>query len=261
MYQINQGPLNGLRSSSIGKFRTRIGETNNWRRRSDDEKLSTHQIQILGGRGLPGGEAGLKTEDGMKKLFSDGVSEKSSVENASKSGDQGKVAVEGFDAFEKELSGMVGGFPGGEKGLNQFLQAYPPPSKVSKELEKLKDGIGGPGFKARTVAPPLLMPGMTVIVKEARNPYYMFTGIVQRVTDGRAGVIFEGGNWDKLVTFRITDLERTASGPPMSNPKSAILNSGPGSRRTCFHRRPSLSCVLVTWSCSVSVLWVPLYGT
>ncbi|KAG6550154.1 hypothetical protein Mapa_008110 [Marchantia paleacea] len=45
-----------------------------------------------------------------------------------------------------------------------------------------------------------------VVVKQSRNPYYMYIGIVQRVTDGRACVIFEGGNWDKLVTFKIADL-------------------------------------------------------
>ncbi|BBN18083.1 NAD(P)H-quinone oxidoreductase subunit S, chloroplastic [Marchantia polymorpha subsp. ruderalis] len=181
--------------------------------------------QVLGGRGLPGGEAGLKTEEGAKKLFAN-VGEKSS-KSSSETGDEERDQVEGYDAFGKEMSGMVGGFPGGEKGLRQFLQAYPPPTKASKELERLKGEIGGPGLKARTVAPPLLMPGMTVVVKQPRNPYYMYTGIVQRVTDGRAGVIFEGGNWDKLVTFKITDLERTAKGPPMTNPKSAVLDSTP----------------------------------
>ncbi|KAG6544393.1 hypothetical protein Mapa_014227 [Marchantia paleacea] len=203
------------------------GKGKNWSAANSVRAEGFDFWQVLGGRGLPGGEAGLKTEEGAKKLFAN-VGEKSS-ESSSKAGDEERDQVEGYDAFGKEMAGMVGGFPGGEKGLRQFLQAYPPPSKASKELEKLKGEIGGPGLKARTVAPPLLLPGMTVVVKEPRNPYYMYTGIVQRVTDGRAGVIFEGGNWDKLVTFKITDLERTAKGPPMSNPKSAVLQSAPTS--------------------------------
>lgn len=48
----------------------------------------------------------------------------------------------------------------------------------------------------------------------------MYCGIVQRITDGKAGVLFEGGNWDRLITFR---LERRGKGPPMKNPKSAVL--------------------------------------
>jgi hypothetical protein len=27
------------------------------------------------------------------------------------------------------------------------------------------------------------------------------------VSDGKAGVLFEGGNWDKLVTFKLSELE------------------------------------------------------
>ncbi|KAG6554528.1 hypothetical protein Mapa_003907 [Marchantia paleacea] len=72
--------------------------------------------------------------------------------------------------------------------------------------EELKGEIGGPGLKAKTMAPPLLMSGRTVVVKQPRNPYYIYIGIVQRVTNGRACIIFEGGNWDKFVTFKITDL-------------------------------------------------------
>jgi hypothetical protein len=31
----------------------------------------------------------------------------------------------------------------------------------------------------------MLMPGMNAIVTNERSPYHMFTGIVQRVTDGK----------------------------------------------------------------------------
>lgn len=39
------------------------------------------------------------------------------------------------------------------------------------------------------------------------DTYYGFQGQVQRVTDGRVAVIFGGGNWEKIVSFRATELE------------------------------------------------------
>ncbi len=52
----------------------------------------------------------------------------------------------------------------------------------------------------------LILPGSAVRVTNANDTYYGFQGLVQRVTDGRAAVLFEGGNWDKLITFRLSDL-------------------------------------------------------
>jgi NAD(P)H dehydrogenase subunit S len=54
---------------------------------------------------------------------------------------------------------------------------------------------------------PLLLPGSTVRVTNANDTYYQFEGQIQRVTDGRAAVIFGGGNWIKIVTFRLKELE------------------------------------------------------
>jgi hypothetical protein len=136
--------------------------------------------QVLGGRGLKGGEISTNTEDGRKALFAEPEGEgkkKGKGDNVN-----GRVEVEGIDGFEKELSGLVGGFPGGEKGLGRFLEVYPPPAKptkASEEREKLKATIASPAAKPKTVIPPLLLPGMTVIVKEPTHPYYMFTGILQ----------------------------------------------------------------------------------
>ena len=48
----------------------------------------------------------------------------------------------------------------------------------------------------------MILPGSTIRVKNSNDIYYGFQGFVQRVTDGKAAVIFEGGNWDKMVTFR-----------------------------------------------------------
>jgi len=30
---------------------------------------------------------------------------------------------------------------------------------------------------------------------------------VQRIVDGKVAVLFEGGNWDKLVTFEMSEIE------------------------------------------------------
>lgn len=53
----------------------------------------------------------------------------------------------------------------------------------------------------------MILPGSVVRVINANDIYYHFEGLVQRVSDGKAGVLFEGGNWDKLVTFNLSELE------------------------------------------------------
>ncbi len=53
----------------------------------------------------------------------------------------------------------------------------------------------------------LILPGSTVIVKNPTSIYFGYTGFVQRITEDRAAVLFEGGNWDKLLTIPIKDLE------------------------------------------------------
>ncbi len=52
----------------------------------------------------------------------------------------------------------------------------------------------------------ILFPGSVVRVINTNDTYYGFTGLVQRVTDGKAAVLFEGGNWDKIVTFKLSEL-------------------------------------------------------
>ncbi|WP_373479277.1 NAD(P)H dehydrogenase subunit NdhS [Geminocystis sp.] len=53
----------------------------------------------------------------------------------------------------------------------------------------------------------IILPGTIVTVTNVDDIYYRFEGLVQRVTDGNAAVLFEGGNWDKLITFRLSELE------------------------------------------------------
>ena len=52
-----------------------------------------------------------------------------------------------------------------------------------------------------------ILPGSVVIVKDINSIYRGYKGFVQRVTKNKAAVLFEGGNWDKLITFQLTSLE------------------------------------------------------
>ena len=53
----------------------------------------------------------------------------------------------------------------------------------------------------------MILPGSTVRVSNENDTYYGYQGLVQRIADGKAAILFEGGNWDKLVTFRLSELE------------------------------------------------------
>ena len=52
-----------------------------------------------------------------------------------------------------------------------------------------------------------ILPGSIVRVKDDQSIYRGYKGFVQRVTQKKAAVLFEGGNWDKLITFPLQDLE------------------------------------------------------
>ena len=52
-----------------------------------------------------------------------------------------------------------------------------------------------------------ILPGSVVKVKDISSIYKGYKGFVQRVTKNKAAVLFEGGNWDKLITFKLTSLE------------------------------------------------------
>ncbi|WP_043368965.1 NAD(P)H dehydrogenase subunit NdhS [Cyanobium sp. PCC 7001] len=53
-----------------------------------------------------------------------------------------------------------------------------------------------------------ILPGTTVVVRDVRSIYNGYKGFVQRISGSRAAVLFEGGNWDKLVTMPITTLQQ-----------------------------------------------------
>jgi hypothetical protein len=53
----------------------------------------------------------------------------------------------------------------------------------------------------------MILPGSAVRVKNVNDIYYGYQGLVQRISNGTVAVLFEGGNWDKLVSFRLAELE------------------------------------------------------
>jgi hypothetical protein len=53
----------------------------------------------------------------------------------------------------------------------------------------------------------MIFPGSIVRIINPNDIYYQFEGLVQRIGDGKAAVLFEGGNWDKLVTFQLSEVE------------------------------------------------------
>ena len=52
-----------------------------------------------------------------------------------------------------------------------------------------------------------ILPGSTVVVHDQTSIYNSYKGVVQRISGPVAAVLFEGGNWDKLVTMPLTILE------------------------------------------------------
>ena len=52
-----------------------------------------------------------------------------------------------------------------------------------------------------------ILPGTTVVVSDAGSIYNGYRGFVQRISGRRAAVLFEGGNWDKLITVPVTTLK------------------------------------------------------
>ena len=52
----------------------------------------------------------------------------------------------------------------------------------------------------------MILPGTTVKVSNPCSIYNGYQGFVQRISGKHVAVLFEGGNWDKLVTIPIENL-------------------------------------------------------
>ena len=53
----------------------------------------------------------------------------------------------------------------------------------------------------------IILPGSSVIVNNPSSIYNGYKGFVQRITEKNAAVLFEGGNWDKLLTIPLNELD------------------------------------------------------
>jgi len=85
-------------------------------------------LKMMGGRGLCNGEKGLEQE--LKRQV-DKEETTSSNEKVQENSDgleklTSDIAAIPKDGFEKEMMGLTGGFPGGEKGLIKFIEKNPP---------------------------------------------------------------------------------------------------------------------------------------
>ncbi|XP_054776096.1 NAD(P)H-quinone oxidoreductase subunit S, chloroplastic isoform X2 [Prosopis cineraria] len=99
-----------------------------------------NMAEILGGRGLCNGEKGIEQE--LKKKVEEQAPPASGTEQEANSGGPAQATTVPEDAFEKEMMGLTGGFPGGEKGLEKFIQENPPPPKQSSSADHRWQGRG-----------------------------------------------------------------------------------------------------------------------
>lgn len=90
-------------------------------------------LKMMGGRGLCNGEIGVEKELKRKvDIEESSSSSSSSLSNEKVQENSEKLTVEiPEDGFEKEMMGLTGGFPGGEKGLIKFIEENPP-RKISQ---------------------------------------------------------------------------------------------------------------------------------
>ena len=59
----------------------------------------------------------------------------------------------------------------------------------------------------------MILPGTTGIISDETSIYRGFRGFVQRISGDSAAVLFDTHTpWDKMVTFRISDLEEDTGG-------------------------------------------------
>ena len=59
----------------------------------------------------------------------------------------------------------------------------------------------------------MILPGSTVIVIDTSSIYRGYEGCVQRISGDKVAVLMDGHTpWDKMITFRFSDLEEDTTG-------------------------------------------------
>ncbi|KAL1360369.1 NAD(P)H-quinone oxidoreductase subunit S, chloroplastic [Arachis hypogaea] len=86
-------------------------------------------VEIMGGRGICNGEKGLQLE--LERQVVESRQQAQPRPQPDSGGEEEEEEEEenfevSEDAFEKEMMGLTGGFPGGEKGLQKFIEENPP---------------------------------------------------------------------------------------------------------------------------------------
>ncbi|KAL5058474.1 hypothetical protein RYX36_030078 [Vicia faba] len=93
-------------------------------------------LKMMGGRGLCNGEKGVEKELKRKIDKEETPSPSPSSSSNEKVQENSEKLTSDIveipeDGFEKEMMGLTGGFPGGEKGLIKFIEENPP-RKISQ---------------------------------------------------------------------------------------------------------------------------------
>ncbi len=66
----------------------------------------------------------------------------------------------------------------------------------------------------------MILPGSTVIVIDTSSIYRGYEGCVQRISGDKVAVLMDGHTpWDKMITFRLSDLEEKTIGFQYYPPK------------------------------------------
>ena len=59
----------------------------------------------------------------------------------------------------------------------------------------------------------MILPGSTVVVTEHTSIYRGYVGCVQRISGDKVAVLMDSHTpWDKMITFRMKDLEEQTTG-------------------------------------------------